>query len=267
MNSTPNPTATDPNDDLTARADKRLAHAYEQIARADEQLARVTENLSKLDRGTARKPSVDPDRRSSRGRSARRGLAGFLLAACIFLAAFIWQSSLGDPAKLMISRWVPQQVSTSPPPPQTLEVSAQANSSAPRLLAAEPMSPTAPAQAVPQDVAPTPAPLPPELAQMLQTIARDLANMERGVEQLRSGQEQFAGETARAIEQLRSSQEQMARDNAKAAEQLKAMASFTARASKQGVQPTTPAAPLRTNATATRQVTPTRSPAQARGQP
>src|SRR6185369_10685605 len=60
MNSMPNPTATDPNDDLVARADKRLAHAYEQIARADEQLARVTENLSNLDRGAARKPAAVP---------------------------------------------------------------------------------------------------------------------------------------------------------------------------------------------------------------
>jgi hypothetical protein len=267
MNSTPNPTATDPNDDLAARADKRLAHAYEQIARADEQLARVTENLSKLDQGAARKPSVNPDRRPSRGRSARRGLVGFLLAACIFLAAFIWQSSLGDAAKLMISRWVPQQLLTSPLPLKTLEASAQANSSAPLPVSAEPTSPTAPAQTVPQDVAPTAAPLPPELAQMLQTIARDLANVERGVEQLRSGQEQFASDTVRTIEQLRSSQDQMARDNAKTAEQLKAMASFTARASKQGVQPATPAAPLRANATATRQVAPTRAPPQTRVQP
>src|SRR5215470_7439056 len=58
MNSMPNSTAPDPNDDLVARADERLAHAYEQIARADEQVARVTERLSKLEDGTARKPSA-----------------------------------------------------------------------------------------------------------------------------------------------------------------------------------------------------------------
>jgi hypothetical protein len=252
------PTATDPDDELVARADKRLAHAYEQIAQADEQLVRVTENLSKLNRGAAQ---------PSRGRPARRGLAGFLLAACIFLAAFVWQSSRGDAARLMIARWVPQLVSTSPQPLNDPASAAQATSSAPRLLAAEPTTPTVLAQAAPQDVAPTATPLPPELAQTLQTMARDLANLQRGIEQLRSDQEQIASDNARAVEQLKAGQEQMARDNAKAAEQLKAMASFTARVSKQNLQPTPSAAPPRTNATATRQPVSTRPPPQARVQP
>jgi hypothetical protein len=256
MNSTPNPTATDPNDELVARADKRLAHAYEQIAQADEQLVRVTENLSKLNRG---------DERPSRGRPARRGLAGFLLAACIFLAAFVWQSSRGDAARLMIARWMPQLGSTSRQPLNNPAPAVQATSSAPRLLAAEPTSPTVLAQTAPQDVAPAATPLPPELAQTLQTMARDLANLQHGIEQLRSGQEQIASENARAVEQLKAGQEQMARDNAKAAEQLKAMASFTARVSKQSSTPS--AAPPRTNATATRQPVPTRPPSQARVQP
>ena len=259
MNSMPNPTATDPDDELVARADKRLAHAYEQIAQADEQLVRVTENLSKLNRSAGRPP---------RGRPARRGLTGFLLAACIFLAAFVWQSSRGDAARLTIARWVPQLVSTSPQPLNNPAPAVQATSSAPRMLAAEPTSPTVLAQAAPQDVAPTAAPPPPELAQTLQTMARDLANLQRGIEQLRSGQEQIASENARAVEQLKAGQEQMARDNAKTAEQLKAMASFTARVSKPMLQPTASAAAPRPNAAATmRQPASTRPPPQARVQP
>jgi ATPase subunit of ABC transporter with duplicated ATPase domains len=101
---------------------------------------------------------------------------------------------------------------------------------------------------------------------MLQSMARDLANLERGLEQLKSRQEQLAGDNARAIEQLRASQDQMARDNAKTAEQLKAMASFTARV-RQSQQPPASAAPLRTNATAPRQPAPTRPPPQTRVQP
>ena len=102
---------------------------------------------------------------------------------------------------------------------------------------------------------------------MLQGMARDLASLERGLEQLKSRQEQLAGDNARAIEQLRTSQDQMARDNAKTAEQLKAMASFTARV-RQNLQPTPPAAPLHTNATP-RQPAATRPPPspQARVQP
>lgn len=102
---------------------------------------------------------------------------------------------------------------------------------------------------------------------MLQAMARDLGNLERGLEQLKSRQEQLASDNARAIEQLRTSQDQMARDNAKTAEQLKAMASFTARVSKQGLPPTASAAPPRTNVAAPRQPAPTRPPPQARAQP
>ena len=95
MNSTPNPQPTEPDDVLVARADERLAHAYEQIARADEQLAHVTEQL--LDRDAAR--------HASRGGPALRGLIGLLLAACIFGAAFVSQSSYGgDVAQLIIAQ-------------------------------------------------------------------------------------------------------------------------------------------------------------------
>jgi hypothetical protein len=267
MNSMPNPTATDPNDELVARADERLAHAYEQIAQADEQLVRVTENLSKLNENAARKPSAIPDRRPSRGRPARRGLAGLLLAACICLAAFVWQLPGGDAARLMIARWVPQPGLTSPQPPNNPSPSVQATASAPRLIAAQPTSLAISAQTAPQEVAPTAAPLAPDLAQTLQTMARDLAIVGRAIEQLKAGQEQIASDNARAVEQLKAGQDQMARDNAKTAEQLKAMASFTARASKPGLQPTTAAAPPRTNAAATRQPVPARPPPQARVQP
>jgi hypothetical protein len=222
MNSTPNPTATDPNDDLVARADERLAHAYEQIARADEQVARVTQQLSKLERDAARKRSAVPDRRSSHNRPALRGLAGLLLAACIFLAAFVWRSPYGDAAKLTITRWAPQLILAlslplekpgfPAPTPSPVQVATPE---------APPAQATAPAQSAPQDVRPTAAAVSPELAQ-LQTMARNLASVEQGIEQLKARQEQIAGDNARAVEQLKASQEQMTRDQAKAAEQFRA---------------------------------------------
>jgi uncharacterized protein involved in exopolysaccharide biosynthesis len=102
-----------------------------------------------------------------------------------------------------------------------------------------------------------------ELAQMLQTMTRDLANVQQGIEQLKTSQEQTASDNAKALEQLKTSQEQMAsdngkvleqlktrqeqvaRDNAKTAEEIKAgreqMARFLAvRASEQNLQPKTP---------------------------
>ena len=113
MNSTPNPEAVAPNDVLIARADERLAHAYQQIAHADEQLARVNEQLLKLDQDAARSPVAVLGRLPSRGRPMLRGLIGLLLAACIFVAAFVSQSSYGDAAKPIIARWAPHLVLAS----------------------------------------------------------------------------------------------------------------------------------------------------------
>jgi hypothetical protein len=195
-----------------------------------------------------------------------RGLIGLLLAACIFAAAFVSQSSYGDAAKMMIARWAPQLVLTSPLPRKKPALPVQSSPSADQAAVADSLTPqtTPSAQTAPQGGAPTPAPLSPELTQVLQTRARDLANVEReieqlkasqeqvarddakAVEQLKTSQEQLAKDNAKAIEQLRTSQEQMARDNAKVVEQLKEqMASAIAKASEQNVRRNSSAPPPR----------------------
>ena len=255
MNSTPNPRTTGPDDVLIARADERLAHAYEEIARADEQLARVTEKLSKLEHDAAPHPSAVLGRRPSRGRPALRGFMGLLLAACIGLAAIAWQSSYGDAAKPIIAGWAPQLISTLSLPLEKQGLPAQPGRSTVQLAAAEPVPPQpAPsAQTAPQDVAPTAAPVSPELAQLLQTMARDLARVEQGIEQLKANQEQMASDNAKAVEQLKASQEQMAR--------------LIAKASEQNLRPKTPAPPPRPIATPTRKPPPTPPSPQARAHP
>ena len=238
MNSTPNPKATEPAD----------------VECADEQLAHVTEQPSKPDHGAARHPSAVPGRRPSRGRPALLGLIGLLLATCIFVAAFVSQSSYGGAAKL---RWAAQLVLTSSVPLKKtgLPVAEPICRSVGR-GGVMPSQPTPSAQTAPQEVGPTAAPLSPELAQMLQTMARDLANVEQGIEQLKTTQQQMASDNAKAIEQLKTSQEHMARDNAKAAEQLKAsqeqIARFIAKASEQNLRPKTSAPPPRPIANPTR---------------
>src|SRR5260370_14255767 len=221
MNSTPNPEAVEPNDVLIARADERLAHAYQQIAQADEQLARVNEQLSRLDHDAARSPSAVLGRLPSRGRPMLRGLTGLLLAACILVAAFVSQSSYGDAAKLIIAGWAPQLILTSSLPLEKPGLPAQPSPSAVEVAAAEPLSPqpTPSAPAAPQHDAPRPAPVSPELAQLLQTMARDLANVEQGIEPLKAGPGQMASDNAKAVEQLKAGQEQMTRLVAKASEQ------------------------------------------------
>lgn len=221
MNSMPGPSAVEPNQAVAAAADERLKHAYRQIASADEQLARVTEQLSKLERDGAHKTSAGSGRRPSHGGPVLRGLTGLSLAACIAGAAFVSQSSWGGAARLMITRWVSPVFASSVP----LERRRPDVSPSPVQVAAAdatvlPANSSAPAAA--QDAAPATAPISPELTQQLQTITRDIANLDQKIEQLRATQDQLAvqmdRDTARAIAEFKASQEEMTRLMARASE-------------------------------------------------
>jgi len=220
MNSTPNPKATDADDILIARADERLAHAYSKIASADEQLARVTEKLSRLEYDAPRHPSVLLGRGPSRGRVVR-GLIGFLLPACIFVGAFLSQSSYGDTAKAIIAPWVPRLMSASPVALEKPGLAEQSSPIAVQVAAAEAIAPqpTASAQTAPQHVVPTAALMSPELTQLLGTITRGLADVEHRIEELKTSQEQMASDNAKIVEQLKASHEKMMRVMARAPEQ------------------------------------------------
>jgi hypothetical protein len=225
MNSTTAPKAVEPDDALAARADERLVHAYDQIARADEQLARLNEQLSRLEQDAANHPSALVRHQPPRGRQALRGFIGLLLAVCIFAGAFVSQSSYGEAARSVVAQWAPQFLLTSSPWMEKSQVPAPPEPSGVQLAAATPLlpQPTPSAQTAPQDAAPPAGPTSAELAQLLQTMARDLANLEQGIEQLKAGQEQAARENAKVTEELKAGREQMtrliAREQSKAPEQ------------------------------------------------
>jgi hypothetical protein len=109
----------------------------------------------------------------------------------------------------MISRWAPQLISASSLPLKKPELAAQPSPPTVQVAAADAALPQLPppAQTAPQDVAPAAGPIPPELTQLLQTMARDLANVQQGIEQLKTSQEELARENARTAEQLKASQE------------------------------------------------------------
>jgi hypothetical protein len=200
----------------------------EVVGRADEQLAPVNEQLSKLEHDDA--PSfrsagarVNTLLQPSPGRPALRGLIGLLLAACIVVAAIAWQSSYGTAAKLIVAHWAPQLVSTSSLPLERPKLPAQPSPPTFQMDVADvaPLQPARLAQTASPDMAATAASLSPELAQLFQTMARDIANLEQGIEQLKGSQEQLARDNAKAVEQLKASQEQIARNTANTTEQLK----------------------------------------------
>jgi hypothetical protein len=141
------------------------------------------------------------------GRRAVRAFTTLLLAACIGVAGMAWQS---DPAKKLIAKWAAQLVLlTSSLPPEKPGLSAQpappaveaaaANAAAPQPA---PLAQTAPEAVVPAAAAPSP-----DSAQLLQSMARDLASVGQEVLQLKA-----------SIEQLKASQQQISRDVAKASE-------------------------------------------------
>jgi hypothetical protein len=219
MNSTPK--SIEPPDALVERADERLAHAHEQITRAGEQLARLDEQVAKMERDAARPPSTGPGPQSPPGRPAIRALVGLPLAACIIVAALVLQSSYGGGAKLVVARWAPQIASTPPLPPENPPVPAQPAPSIVQVAAAEAAPPQAAplAQTAPPETAPTAAAALPDHTQLLQTMARDLANMERSIEQLQATQQQMASDNSKAIAELKASQEEIKRVLARISEQ------------------------------------------------
>jgi len=220
MNSTPTPKAIEPHNALIAGADEQLAHAYEQIVRADEELARLSEQLAKMERDAARPPSAGPGPQSPPRRPALRALVGLPLAACIVVAALVLQSSYGGGAKLVVARWAPQLVSIPSLPPENAPLPAQPAPSIVQVAAAEAAPPQATplAQTAPQDAAPTATAALADHTQLLQTM-RDLANVERNIEQLKANQQQIASDNSKAIEELKASQEEIKRVLARVSEQ------------------------------------------------
>lgn len=243
MNSTPTPNPVQSNDSQTARADERLAEAHKQITRASEDLARLSEKLARMEGDAAPPPSVQPNPpavgpnpasseprpassgpgpQSPRGMLGFRALAGLSLAACIVVAALALQSSYGGRAKLVLARWAPQLASTPSLPPDDPPRTAQPASPTVQVAAADaapPQATTLIQVAPPQDAEPTANTALPNPTELLQTIARDLANVERNIEQLKADQQQMARENSKAIGELKASQEEMKRALVKESEQ------------------------------------------------
>lgn len=218
MNSTSTPKSGESHDAPVARPDERLAHAHEELKRADEQLARLSEQVAKMERVTGLPPSAG----GPQSRPGRPTLRVFLLlAACIVVAALVLQSSYSGGPRVVVARWAPQVVSTPSLPPENPPLPAQPAPSIVQVAAAEAAPPQATpvAQAAPQDAAPPAAAAPLDQTQLLQTMARDLANMERSIEQLRANQQQMASDNSKAIVELKASQEELKRVLARVSEQ------------------------------------------------
>jgi hypothetical protein len=139
------------------------------------------------------------------GRRMGRAFAALLLAACIGAMAVGWQA-FGYAGKKLIVKWTPQFVLTS----LSMDkwgLSAPSSSPSIEASTSDASQPAALAASEAEAVAANAASQSPVSAQLLQSMARDLASVSQEVEQLKA-----------SIEQLKAGQQQMSRDVAKAPE-------------------------------------------------
>lgn len=224
MSSNPTQKPTEPDKGDAAAADKKLTSAYEVIKNADEQLARLSEQVAKIERDAARQASAR-SRPSAPGKLTRYARVGLVLAACVIVVALILQWSHGGGAKVIVALWSPQPVPplaarTESPPSAALPLHTVATAEAVP-PAAPPDPQPAPQAAAPQAPAPAVAAAP-DQTELLQTLARDLENLQRSIQQLNATQQQIAktaGDNSRDIAELKASQQDIKRALAKASEQ------------------------------------------------
>jgi hypothetical protein len=141
------------------------------------------------------------------------------LAGCVVIAVLALQWSYGEQAKVDVAA-SPQLVSTaaSPPNDPPLRVLSAPSPVPVHLAQAAPVQATPLAQTAPQNAAPPTTSARPDPTQ-LQALARDLANAQRTIEQLKADQQQMARDNARTIEELRASQEELKQALARISEQ------------------------------------------------
>jgi len=174
-----------------------------------------------------------PPPQSPPARPLFRSPMALLLASCFVITALVLSVYEGG----VVARWASQPAATSSAPPEGPTLAAQSAPSIVQVASAEtapalatpqdaPPQPAPPqatslaqAQTVPQDAAPPAAAAPPDQAQLLQKIARDLATLERNIEQLKANQQQMATDNSKAIGELKASQEEMKRTIAKVSDQ------------------------------------------------
>ncbi len=213
------PKQTDSSDTLIGRLEEANARAYE---RERERLVHTSvvvgqssdsaHDTSRQTLGGPKATSVTPrpaDQASPR-RRRQRLFFGCSFLLCIGVAAVGSQSTFGNAVKQKFVEWTPQFVPSSSQPLEKLGSSPVQreviNVPAPRTVA----------QALAADVE-----TPSAVFELVQVMARDLATLREGVEELKAKQDQITRRNAKIAEQVEANQEQMARDNAKLAEQLK----------------------------------------------
>lgn len=217
---------SDPHDDIAAL----LGNQAPRTANDPSEL-----NITPVDRGTSAAspaPSIEPPSRAAplndnagdireptpRARPGRR-IARILLSVCAGIAATIAWQTYGEQARQRLSHLAPQLLASAPArtpsanaaesqdaasqvgEPQTAAEVAPVEAAAAAAVPSTPVQPATAAAAPAAETALVQATLPPELAQSIESIAREVSALKQTVEQLKAGQQQLSRDITRAAEQ------------------------------------------------------------------
>ena len=179
----------------TSLTDRMIARLEEANTRSYKQLKGADESSSRLEQDATRHPS-DPKRRPSRARLWLFVTTGMVLAATVYVQAFVWEPSYGDAVKLLVARWANASVLHQP---------------------------TRRNDATPDPVIPS------QVERRLERMATELADAQQQIARLKVGQDEISRNNAVLAEQSKAGQEQMVRENAKVAAGLSAVAEMAGR--------------------------------------
>jgi hypothetical protein len=219
---------TDPLDVAIAPTDEDIARVYRPYMRAmlgDGQPAAEREMAHDANRHASVAELLNV-RSATRNRGwVLPGFVALVSAAIIGVPAILLLSPYREAAKLMTAGWVSPPSVTSPAvqlnqPPLQLS-SAPDRADATKLA----LAPAVSDQYAQQEAAATSLVLSPEQTRLLETMPRDLANLEQRIEQLNARQEQLSRDNAKLLEELEANKErtaQTAAENAKVIAKLEA---------------------------------------------
>jgi DNA repair exonuclease SbcCD ATPase subunit len=219
-------TATPQQSDSRDVALTAIAEAQRLLGQADEKLAHfdalVKETIETQDLTDEQPGSAGPLGGALRGRLVLRSLMGLLALGCIGIAVLAWQSTAGQMAPELNSTSSIKKKEELPaqPAPGKADVAAMTD--------AIPPHPSRAQTTLERVASEAPAPMAPDLTLQIQAIVRELATVEQGIEQLKTGQAQMARDNAELAEHLKAAQG-LARRNADLTEDLKAAQAQLAR--------------------------------------
>jgi len=192
-----------------------IGHGGERLVQFEERAFKPEEEKDATPHPSNELPgSAELGLESSRGGLALRSLMVVLTVACIGAAAFASRSNRGQAAPDLISTSSVSKEKTEMPArpvPYKADVTAETDAGTP-----QPSRAQTTLQPVGRE-----APIASDLMQQIQMIARELANLEQGIDQLKAGQAQMVRDDAELAGHLKAVQE-MARHNADLTEDLKA---------------------------------------------